>query len=116
MDLPLDEKMLPEHYMCEQCKPDEHKGLLAAIERGEKPWEDRLRAWRNAKKRGKNRRKTADRQSTASDLKVDMAADAVSSSPAPAPSQDSGTKRKFEEEPSQVCIVQRPLAYIRDRH
>ncbi|KAJ4342830.1 Transcription factor bye1 [Ascochyta clinopodiicola] len=25
-------------YFCEQCKPQDHKELLAAIERGEKPW------------------------------------------------------------------------------
>lgn len=105
MDLPLDENLLPDNYLCEQCAPEEHKDLLAAMARGEKPWDDRLRAWRNAKKRGKNRRKTGDRQSTASELKSDAASHAKSSSPAPAPStsQDSGIKRKFEEDPPEVC-------------
>lgn len=131
MDLPTDPKLLPEHYLCEQCHPEAHPGLLQAIERGEKPWEDRQRAWRNAKKRGKNRRKTGDRQSTASELKSDLVSTAASSSPAPAPapavpaavaahtpapapastpartatpSQSSGNKRKFveDEQPSQV--------------
>jgi transcription initiation factor IIF auxiliary subunit len=27
-------------YFCEQCKPEEHKDLLNAIKRGEKPWEE----------------------------------------------------------------------------
>ena len=40
MDLPLDTTLLPDHYLCEQCKPDDHQELLAAISRGEKPWED----------------------------------------------------------------------------
>ena len=103
MDLPTDPDLLPEHYLCEQCKPDDHQILLSAIERGEKPWETRLKAWRNAKKRGKKGRKTLDRQSTASELKSDHAsAAAVSSSPAPPASQTSGTKRKFEDD-SQVC-------------
>ncbi|KAL1306112.1 hypothetical protein AAFC00_004229 [Neodothiora populina] len=123
LNLPLDADLLPDNYLCEQCSPDDHKDLLAAMARGEKPWEDRLRAWRNAKKKGKGRRKTGDRQSTASELKSDAAAHAVSSSPAPAstaasqppaaatptpaPSttpaaaskgKESGTKRKFEED------------------
>lgn len=32
---------LPEHYFCEQCKPEDHKQLLAQMARGEKPWEER---------------------------------------------------------------------------
>jgi len=32
---------LPEHYFCEQCKPEDHKELLAQMARGEKPWEER---------------------------------------------------------------------------
>ena len=32
---------LPEHYFCEQCKPEDHKELLAHMARGEKPWEER---------------------------------------------------------------------------
>ena len=32
---------LPEKYYCEQCRPKDHKELLAQIARGEKPWEER---------------------------------------------------------------------------
>ena len=34
---------LPEKYYCEQCRPKDHKELLAQIARGEKPWEERQR-------------------------------------------------------------------------
>lgn len=30
----------PDQYFCERCKPENHKVLLEAIARGEKPWED----------------------------------------------------------------------------
>ena len=38
MGLPDD--YAPDKYFCEQCKPENHKELLAAIERGERPWEE----------------------------------------------------------------------------
>jgi hypothetical protein len=38
MGLPDD--YAPDKYFCEQCKPEDHKELLAAIARGEKPWEE----------------------------------------------------------------------------
>lgn len=34
------ESELPEKYFCEQCRPSQHKELLAAMKRGEKPWEE----------------------------------------------------------------------------
>ena len=34
---------LPEKYYCEQCRPKDHKELLAQIARGERPWEERQR-------------------------------------------------------------------------
>ncbi|MCJ1446571.1 MAG: hypothetical protein MMC23_007076 [Stictis urceolatum] len=41
MGMPIEEDELPDQYFCEQCKPKDHKELLAAIERGEKPWLER---------------------------------------------------------------------------
>ena len=41
MGLSDDDDDLPEKYYCEQCKPEEHKELLEAMARGEKPWEER---------------------------------------------------------------------------
>ncbi|KAK6350442.1 hypothetical protein TWF718_003633 [Orbilia javanica] len=36
-------KKTPDHYYCEQCKPELHKDLLEKMARGEKPWERRNR-------------------------------------------------------------------------
>ncbi|CAH0051243.1 unnamed protein product [Clonostachys solani] len=38
------EDEIPDHYWCEQCRPDDHKELLEGIARGEKPWEARRKA------------------------------------------------------------------------
>lgn len=38
-----DDDELPERYYCEQCRPKDHKKLLAQVARGEKPWEERQR-------------------------------------------------------------------------
>ena len=61
----LPEDYAPEKYFCEQCRPQDHKQLLAAMKRGEKPWEEvaRLRqiamAEKAAKKRGGKKAKKA---------------------------------------------------------
>ena len=41
MGLSDDDDMLPEKYYCELCKPKDHKELLDAMARGEKPWVER---------------------------------------------------------------------------
>ncbi|KAI9724169.1 MAG: hypothetical protein M1828_003914 [Chrysothrix sp. TS-e1954] len=41
-------------YLCERCSPDAHKGLLAAIERGDRPWEERNGQKSREKKGQKN--------------------------------------------------------------
>lgn len=53
MGVTEDESKLPEHYLCEQCAPQQHKKLLAAMARGEKPWEEANRRREEAKKAGK---------------------------------------------------------------
>lgn len=46
-------------YFCEQCKPSDHKDLLAAMARGEKPWEEVLRKFEEkSRKKGKKGRKS----------------------------------------------------------
>ncbi|KAK5005974.1 hypothetical protein LTR28_007041, partial [Elasticomyces elasticus] len=107
MGLPLEEAKVPEQYYCEQCVPEDHKELLAGIERGERPWEDRIKAREEAERQARNRRKSGKRgkkggrQSRVSDVKGDGSEEATSS-PAPAASSQSvekegGNKRKFEE-------------------
>ena len=39
----LKEDYEPPKYFCEQCRPNDHKELLAAMKRGEKPWEEAAR-------------------------------------------------------------------------
>lgn len=36
-------------YYCEQCKPEEHKKLVAEMDRGERPWEERRRKYEEDK-------------------------------------------------------------------
>ena len=44
---------IPEHYWCEQCRPDDHKELLEGIAKGEKPWEARRKAHEEESKKKK---------------------------------------------------------------
>ena len=89
MGLPIEDDKLPEHYLCEQCQPEDHKPLLDAMARGEQPWEDRKRAHdehlrqeRNRKKAGKRKSKGgANKSSRASEVKPE----APPSEPSPAP-------------------------------
>ena len=96
----LPEDFEPEQYFCEQCKPENHKDLVAAIERGEKPWEAAIRAREimlaeKAKKKGgrKGRKSGAGRTSEVASQQD------VESSPASTPAA-AGQKRKLEESPS----------------
>lgn len=91
----LPEDYSPAKYFCEQCRPSDHKELLAAIKRGEKPWEDRalererMKAEKEAKKKGKKPgRKSGAR---ASDVRT----------PTLEPEESaSSRKRKLEESPA----------------
>ena len=42
MDRSIFADELEDHYLCEQCKPDEHVELLDAVARGERLWEARI--------------------------------------------------------------------------
>ncbi|KAK5077954.1 Transcription factor bye1 [Lithohypha guttulata] len=63
----LPEDYTPSSYFCEQCKPANHKELLAAIKRGEKPWIDAEIRRNQAKeeKSGKKKGKKGGRKSAA---------------------------------------------------
>ncbi|KAL8964679.1 MAG: hypothetical protein Q9197_006847 [Variospora fuerteventurae] len=39
MEVSLNDNELPDHYYCEQCRPDMHRDLLERVSRGERPWE-----------------------------------------------------------------------------
>ena len=57
MGLPETEDSLPDRYLCEQCGPNDHAGLLAEIARGAKPWE------KLQQQRGRNKARLSNTQS-----------------------------------------------------
>ncbi|ETN39583.1 uncharacterized protein HMPREF1541_05809 [Cyphellophora europaea CBS 101466] len=89
MGLPEDYEA--DSYFCEECKPENHKPLVAAIKKGQRPWEEAakrraalIEAERSAKKKGKKGgRKSA-------------AAEEAEGSATPT----TGQKRKAEESPA----------------
>ena len=95
----LGQDEVPDQYFCEQCAPENHQELLAAIEKGEPIWEERAEEAKRRKNEKKGSKKN--KRSRVSEVKPSGTV-AASSSPAPAASQASGTKRKFEEETPQV--------------
>ena len=97
MLLPFTSDNAPEQYFCEQCRPEDHKELLAAIARGEKPWEEVARKREEAKhakkkKGGKRGRKSGGRPS---EVKAEEVVPQKAETASPAPT--SGQKRKLEE-------------------
>lgn len=82
-------------YFCEQCKPSDHKDLLAAMARGEKPWEEVLRKFEEkSRKKGKKGRKSgAGRTSEVASVASQEVKDQT-----PQPSS-TGQKRKLEDSP-----------------
>ncbi|GAM89816.1 hypothetical protein ANO11243_078550 [Dothideomycetidae sp. 11243] len=102
MGVSLEDSEQPEHYFCEQCRPEEHKELLEAMARGEPLWEERQKAAKSKKKGGKRGRKPI-KSSKASDSKPELAQPDSSAQSAtveePVPAEGS-LKRKFEEEES----------------
>jgi hypothetical protein len=103
MGLPDD--YAPEKYFCEQCKPEDHKELLAAIARGEKPWEEVARKREAAaaeaekpskKKGGKKGRKSGARASDVQ-LRDSQEAEGI---PTPGTSKGTNGQKRKHEEPS----------------
>jgi hypothetical protein len=81
---------LPKKYFCEQCRPDDHKDLLAAIARGEKPWETWRKAYEDEKEKKKKEKgpKKAGRKRRGSDPKEEVPkAQKAKSSPMPEPKE-----------------------------
>ncbi|KAM0279730.1 hypothetical protein ACHAQH_004421 [Verticillium albo-atrum] len=97
---------LPEHYYCEQCRPqlEYHKELLAGIAEGRKPWEERQKAYRDrkaaeaAEKKKKPVKKKGGRGSKrVSDSKED-ASQAASSQAGDSPAPEAAPKPKGKKE------------------
>lgn len=78
MELPFAKGEVPDQYFCEQCRPEEHKELLAKIARGEKPWEEAARRREEAAEELKARKKKGGkrgRKSRPSDVKSEASED-----------------------------------------
>lgn len=104
-----DEDEVGEHYFCEQCRPEEHEETIQALERGDKIWETRNKAYNTEKKMSKNRKAKSGRPSW---LKKEIKAEPTPASsgkgaaptPTPAPAalpaetKETGNKRKRESE------------------
>jgi PHD-finger len=104
MGITEQEDLLPETYYCEQCKPEDHADLLAAIERGDKPWEERIVQRHEEEKAAKAKK---GKKGKAKSARPSNAAEPVESSNTPAKStpaksaaapiaSEAGTKRKFD--------------------
>ncbi|KAI9827890.1 MAG: hypothetical protein M1826_006196 [Phylliscum demangeonii] len=61
MEIPEADDALPDKYLCEICRPENHQPLLEKVARGEKPWEDRAkeRELQEQEKKGRKRKSTA---------------------------------------------------------
>ena len=96
---------LPKEYFCEQCRPENHKDLLAGIDRGEKPWEARRKAYEEEKNEKKKRGTKKGTKKRASDPKEEVAQASQKSKPSPAPEpkkeskSTAGQKRKVADGP-----------------
>ncbi|KZF21075.1 SPOC-domain-containing protein [Xylona heveae TC161] len=74
------EEDMPDRYLCEQCAPDDHKELLAKVERGERPWEEREKEREREEEEKRARRRKGGkkggarggRQSKSSDVKSEV--------------------------------------------
>lgn len=92
----LPEDYQPAKYYCEQCKPENHKKLLAAMKQGKKPWEEVARrreaaeAEKSAKKKGKKGRKSG----------ASLRGSEVRGTPTAEPEETTSRKRKLADSPS----------------
>ncbi|KIW15785.1 hypothetical protein PV08_05835 [Exophiala spinifera] len=98
-----------ETYFCEQCRPEDHKDLLAAIARGEKPWEEALRKFEEkTKKKGKKGRKSG--AGRASEVPSVASQEVKDQTPQPS---STGQKRKLEDSP---VVPEVKVSRIQDFH
>jgi len=91
MGMSDDEGEIPDHYFCEQCRPEEHVETIQALERGEKIWETRAKIYANEKKAGARKKgKGAERRGW---LKKEISTEELDDT-----ETSSGVKRKRGEE------------------
>ena len=102
MGMPEDDDDVPDHYFCEECRPEEHKETLAALAEGKKIWDERTNLWKQWKKMSSSRRKSKGKggEERAPWLKKegmdmpDQEAEALEDVEKDEEAQETGTKRK----------------------
>ncbi|ROT43815.1 SPOC-domain-containing protein [Sodiomyces alkalinus F11] len=85
---------LPKHYYCEKCSPQDHKELLAAIARGEHPWEERRKKYEESLAEKKKKRKKPGRPAKVSHETKDDASQSGSVKGDESPAPESSGKQK----------------------
>lgn len=94
MGITIDEQELESlEYFCEDCKPEHHKETLAAIKRGEKPWEARQAAYEESLAEAKGKKKKS-KGKRVSDPKPVEKNGKVSTASTPAPEVKKETKKE----------------------
>ena len=124
MEISENSDELPDQYFCEQCKPEDHKELLAKVARGEKPWEERARQREREEeeRKGRKRKGKKGKKGRVSEVKNDKPkssdpATALSSSPVATetPKPEAGQKRKLIEPTSEAKEVKEPVSVSEPR-
>ncbi|KAF3085785.1 hypothetical protein TWF569_005730 [Orbilia oligospora] len=98
-------KKTPDHYYCEQCKPELHKDLLEKMARGEKPWERRNRKGARKSVGGSKKKKESEAPETPAPEEIqddEKDDDAKMDSPAPTMTTEA---EKDTEEPTHDTVV-----------
>ena len=90
----------PDHYYCEQCKPENHKVLLEKIARGEKPWEEVAERRRREAEDKKTKRKKGKKGARKSQGKAESSTPArAGTSTTPGPGQTPAVDASASAEP-----------------
>lgn len=91
------EDEIPDHYWCEQCRPQDHQELLDGIAKGEKPWEARRKAHEEEVEKKKKKGGRKGKGKRVSDSKEDLEKDTAAATKAKAsPAPDAVVKEKKE--------------------
>lgn len=98
MGMPIEEDDVPDHYFCEDCRPDDHVETMQALNRGDRIWETRNRIWQNEKK-SKSRKSKGGRDFKPGWLKKDgdLIDESMVETLQEVTEVETGTKRKLEE-------------------
>jgi len=97
MDVTEDDDQLPDEYYCEQCKPENHKELIAAMKRGEKPWVEKIRRREEEEKQKKKKGNRKSKGGRASGVGAENQQPSPRDSATPSVQPESTTRRKADQ-------------------